>query len=115
MAAVLAAWVFKTEVTFNFVELVAYIFVILCSAALGWLAGAFFIWKWLAQIGLLILGSDFKVGDIVYILKGTHRGTSAPIYELWDTRYQVRVFLGEDEKKAVTDVFSYHEIINRNR
>lgn len=113
--AAVAVRVFSKEVTFDFVAIAAYILCILFSTALSWLFAALLLWKWFAHLGLLIGGCDFREGDIVYIAKGPHKGISAPIYEIWSTRYQVRVFIGDNEKKTVRDVFNYNEVINLSR
>jgi hypothetical protein len=55
-------------------------------------------------------GAPFRVGDEVMILSRRHRGRVTRVYEVWEGRHQVRVELGEDAKKAVTDVLSYVEV-----
>ena len=55
-------------------------------------------------------GAPFTVGDRVHILVGVHRDAVVRVYEVWESRNQVRVELGDQEKKSVTDVFSYYQI-----
>ena len=55
-------------------------------------------------------GAPFQAGDLVRILRGLHKGKVVPVYEVWTERDQVRVELGEKEKKDVTDVFSFVSI-----
>lgn len=55
-------------------------------------------------------GAPFQVGDQVMILRGPHHGKIAEIYEIWESRNQVRLDLGPAEKCAVTDCFCYMEI-----
>jgi len=55
-------------------------------------------------------GAPFRNGDLVHILVGPHRDRVVRVYEVWASRDQVRVDLGELERKDVVDVFSYFEI-----
>ena len=55
-------------------------------------------------------GAPFRVGDHVQILVGIHSGRVVRIYELWESRCEVRVELGESERNDVTDVFSETQI-----
>jgi hypothetical protein len=55
-------------------------------------------------------GAPYRVGDEVLILAGAHRGRSARVYEAWSDRGEVRVELGENERRDVTDVFSNVEV-----
>jgi hypothetical protein len=49
-------------------------------------------------------GGPFKVGDMVQILVGPHRGRVTRVYSLWQGD-AVRVELGEKEKASYSDVF----------
>jgi hypothetical protein len=72
----------------------------------GILGGMFFLgplYHWRAAKN----GAPYQVGDTVLILAGAHRDRVARVYEVWSERGQVRVELGEEERRAVTDVFSY--------
>jgi hypothetical protein len=55
-------------------------------------------------------GAPFHEGDLVRILFGTNRDRVVRVYEVWESRDQVRVVLGEQERKDVTDVFSPYQI-----
>lgn len=55
-------------------------------------------------------GAPYRTGDRVQILSRPHRGRVVTIYEIWDERNQVRVDLGPEAKKRVTDVFAYVEV-----
>ena len=60
-------------------------------------------------------GSPFRVGDEVMIVCGKHAGRVARVYALWEERRHVRVDLGEQERKAVTDVYSETQVCRRRR
>ena len=81
---------------------------------LGLMIGIFFIWVWVRLLILKNNGYPFKVGDVVKILKGPNRNKVVTIYELWDSRRQVRVYLGGEFKKNARDVFRCHEILKVN-
>jgi hypothetical protein len=87
--------------------------IVLVSALIGWFAALLFGWF---LFGPLYFargqknGAPFRVGDRVHILVGAHRDAVVSVYEVWESRNQVRVELGDDEKKKVRDVFSYYEI-----
>lgn len=55
-------------------------------------------------------GGPFKVGDLVQILAGHHRGRVVRVYSLWKGD-AVRVVLGEKEEEAFGDVFSPTELL----
>ena len=55
-------------------------------------------------------GAPFSVGDRVRILVGAHRDAVVRVYQVWESRNQVRVELGEQEKKDTKDVFSYYQV-----
>jgi hypothetical protein len=57
-----------------------------------------------------INGAPFDVGDQVMILSGKHAGRVVRVYQLWEERAQVRVELGDAERKAVTDVYSETQV-----
>jgi hypothetical protein len=54
--------------------------------------------------------APFHEGDMVHVLVGPHQDRVLRVYEVWDSRNQVRVELGEQEQKDVTDVLSYYQI-----
>lgn len=55
-------------------------------------------------------GAPFHEGDLVRVLVGPHRDRVVRVYEVWESRDEVRVELGEQERKDVTDVFSPYQI-----
>jgi hypothetical protein len=57
-----------------------------------------------------INGAPFRIGDHVRILSGPHQGRLVKIYELWESRQQIRVDLDPNARKEVTDIFSYIEV-----
>ena len=59
-------------------------------------------------------GAPYRVGDEVLILAGAHRDRVARVYEVWSERGQVRVELSEEERRKVTDVFSYVAVCRRS-
>ena len=82
---------------------------ILSGACAGVLLSYFAI-RGLYRIIIRINGAPFHKGDTVQILVGEHKDHVVTVYEEWLERKQVRVYLDEEEKEAVTDVFSYTEI-----
>jgi hypothetical protein len=58
----------------------------------------------------LLNGGPFVVGDTVQILNGRHRGRVGRIYSEWQ-QGQVRVDLGEEEKKRCRDIFSPSQLL----
>ena len=44
------------------------------------------------------------------ILRGPRKGKIAEIYEVWDSRGQVRLRLSDEERDIFADVFSYYEV-----
>ncbi len=55
-------------------------------------------------------GAPFHEGDLVRISAGPHRDRIVGVCELWASRDQVRVELGEKEKEEVKDVLSFTQI-----
>ncbi len=55
-------------------------------------------------------GASFRAGDRVRVLTGAHRDRVVRVYEVWESRDQVRVELGEQARRDATDVFSPHQI-----
>ena len=99
---------------------------LLLAAFVGWSCGAFSFWAVLAILASLPLGAIFGMfffmpliniicfflngglfhkGDSVRILVGPHKNKVTQIYEVWNSRGQVRVDLGEETAKKVKDVF----------
>src|SRR5688572_26591745 len=57
-----------------------------------------------------INGGPFHKGDTVRVLGGRYRDQIGQIYEEWEVREQVRVYLGPEAKHRVRDVFSSIEL-----
>ena len=71
---------------------------------LGAILGMFTFWPAVRIICHFLNGAPYRDGDVVHILAGSHRGRIVRVYEVWTERGELRVDLGEQEKKAVTDV-----------
>lgn len=78
--------------------------------ACGMALGNIFIWPWLRLLAFKYNGYPFKVGDRVKILSGKHCNKEGKVYDIWESRHQVRVDIGSERKELVDDVFSYHKI-----
>jgi hypothetical protein len=83
---------------------------VLVALPLGCILGSLFLGPFVFAVGSKINGSPFHEGDLVHILVGPYRDRVGHIYEMWPSRNQVRVEIGEQAEKDVTDVFSYNEI-----
>jgi uncharacterized protein (DUF58 family) len=59
-------------------------------------------------------GAPYKAGDEVQVLVDPHRGRIAVVYEVWADRGQVRVDLGESEKRALKDIFTNTQVLRRS-
>ena len=55
-------------------------------------------------------GAPFHKGDLVQILVAPHRDRLARVYEVWESRKQVRVELSAKEKEELKDFFSFIQI-----
>jgi hypothetical protein len=80
------------------------------AGALSWLGGAIVLWPIVSWIVSRFNGGPFDVGDVVYILIGPHRDRTVRVYDVWPSRGQIRVELGETERAEVKDVFEYVEV-----
>ena len=80
-------------------------------AGLGMIFGASVLWAILGSIVARHQGRPFEIGDKVAVLTGRERGTVTTVYEIWDTRGEVRVDLGPEARDAATDVFSEVEVV----
>jgi hypothetical protein len=77
---------------------------------LGMIFGVMLFGPFLGMLARKVNGAPFAVDDRVMILIGRHKGKIGSVYELWPSRGEVRVFLNEEEKKKVTDVFGNHQV-----
>lgn len=57
-----------------------------------------------------LAGAPFSVGDRVMILRGPRKCRVAEVYEVWESRGQVRLSLSKEESGDVADVFSENEV-----
>lgn len=77
---------------------------VLPVVGIGYFCGAF-IRMFVGGISARIQGWPFEVGDEVIVLAGKNKGQIARVYEVWETRGQVRLDLGREAKESVEDVF----------
>ena len=78
----------------------------LALTAMGFVIGVAFLWQFVGRIALRFQGWPFRVGEAVEVLTGNHAGTVAEIYEIWESRSEVRLRIGIAEAESVEDVFS---------
>lgn len=116
-AGILGAWVFGLCFAGNSVVPVldisyvaGFLILVVLSIPGGAVLGVIFLLPFLRMLACKINGAPFKLGDSVEILRGPYRGTVTRVYETWESRYQLRVVLGEAQKKSVTDVFDIQEV-----
>jgi hypothetical protein len=55
-------------------------------------------------------GAPFRDGDMVHILAGRYRDRVARVYEVWESRAQVKVSLGEKARFMGKDIFSFTQV-----
>lgn len=56
-------------------------------------------------------GAPYQPGDLVLLLVGPHQGKVLPVYQVWDQRSEVRVWIGEPEERRADDVFGYAQVL----
>lgn len=110
--AILAYRLFVTGAWLNTYTLIFSAGLILLAGIVGFFVSLIFSFILLPiySLGARLNGAPFRENDEVQIIVGPHQGKSAKIYEIWSERKQVRVYLGEEEKETVNDVFSYTKI-----
>src|SRR5689334_3447282 len=94
-----------------------YLLLFVSAVLLGALL-SFFLWVPFAAIVIGPLyrlqgklnGAPFRVGDRVRILAGPHRNRIVEVYDVWESRNQVRVDLDTQTRKDASDVFSFTEV-----
>jgi hypothetical protein len=86
----------------------------LAAVPLGAILGMFFLWPGIHIICRFLNGSPLRTGDTVHILIGPHRDRTGRVYDVWPSRGQVCVDLGEQNGKAVKDFFSINEVCREN-
>ena len=85
--------------------LVAPVFFALCSMPVS-----FIVLVPLYYLGDRLAGAPFQIGDKFRILIGPHRNRVVEIYEVWNSRRQIRVKLDADSEKKVRDVFLFTQV-----
>jgi len=65
-------------------------------------------------LGDRLAGAPFRAGDRVRILVGPHRNRVVEIYDVWDSRRQIRVRLDAESETKVRDVFSFTQVCREN-
>ncbi len=86
------------------------ILAIAAAYGLGALLGIMILGRLLYPVVYWLAGAPFAVGDKVMILRGPRKRKIAEVYEVWDSRGQVRLRLSDEEREAVADVFSCCEV-----
>jgi hypothetical protein len=90
---------------FGVAMLIAPVFIFFCGLPLG-----FIIFGPLFYLADKIAGAPFQVGDRVRILVGPHRDRIVEVYDVWQSRRQIRVWLDSEAEKNVTDVFGNSQV-----
>jgi hypothetical protein len=87
--------------------------IVLLAALLGYFLAFLLGWLVLGPLYCargLKNGAPFREGDLVRVLAGAHRDRVVRVYEVWESGDQVRVALGDKERKDATDVFAPYQI-----
>lgn len=92
-------------------SVLAGILAIAVAYPLGALLGILVFGGLLYPVVAWLAGAPFAVGDKVMILRGPRKQKITEVYEVWDSRGQVRLRLSDDEREAVADVFSCYEVV----
>jgi hypothetical protein len=85
------------------------VFTAIVFGLLGWILGMF-IYPILCIIAIRLQGGPFVEGDEVIVLTKPYQGVKTKIYEVWESRGEVRLDLGSDLKASCKDVFSTVEV-----
>jgi hypothetical protein len=113
---VVTVWILAPTLTLSVWSVARFAGLLVVAACLGAMLGAFPCGMFLGIILNSVEarnGAPFQQGDEVVILSKRFPGRVTRVYEVWPTRHQVRVELGEDERREVTDVFSYTDVCRR--
>jgi transcription antitermination factor NusG len=86
------------------------ILAIAAAYGLGALLGMLILGRLLYPVARWLAGAPFGVGDKVMILRGPRTRKTAEVYEVWESRGQVRLRLSDEERDAVADVFECYEV-----
>ena len=87
------------------------IIAIAAAYGLGALLGILILGRVFYPVVCWLAGAPFAVGDEVTILRGPRKRKTAEVYEVWNSRGQVRLRLSDEERDAVADVFSCYEVL----
>jgi hypothetical protein len=94
----------------NALSVVEGILAIAAAYGLGALLGILILGRLVYPVVYWLAGAPFAVGDKVMILRGPRIRKIAEVYEVWDSRGQVRLRLSDEEHDAVADVFLGYEV-----
>jgi hypothetical protein len=83
---------------------------IAASYPLGALLGILVLGRLFYPLVSWLAGAPFAIGDKVMILRGPRKRKVAEVYEVWESRGQVRLSLSQEESDGVADVFSENEV-----
>ena len=78
----------------------------LCVSALGVIFGVVCLWPPIGHRVLKFQGWPFQIGERVEVLTGPEARTVAQVYEVWQSRCEVRLDLGAEKAAEVQDVFA---------
>lgn len=65
-------------------------------------------------LGDRLAGAPFRVGDHVRILVGPYRHRVVEIYDVWNSRRQIRVRLNPELEREARDVFSFTQVLRES-
>lgn len=88
--------------------LLLFILAVIIVPIVSFLIGMIVSWPILGAIYCereVINGGPFKIGDMIYIIAGKHKGKITRVYSLWQ-HGTVRVELTEKEKETFKDIFA---------
>jgi hypothetical protein len=94
----------------------AFVFYVVVAGLLGVLLAAFaaaFLLGPVYNARAAENGAPYQSGDWVMILAGPHRGRVARVYEVWESRQQVRVDLGDEARGKFEDLFNYVAVLRQ--
>ena len=75
---------------------------------------AFMVLVPLYYIGDRLAGAPFHTGDRVRILVGPQRNRVVEIYDVWNSRSQIRVWLDAEAEREVCDVFDFTQVFRES-
>jgi hypothetical protein len=99
------------EVDFGFSSLAGLALAVVAAYALGAIVSVIFVGSLVYPLIRRVVGAPFHEGDEVVILCGKRKGKITEVYEVWESRGEVRLRLSDDERESVTDVYSYYEVL----